>query len=90
MNLFDPDMMRCITDVVQALEQRLEKFSSAISEATEAFIELEDEETCSYYLVDHTLRVPFWLEEVQTEAVALRESVSNNHLRMYFFVSYVS
>ncbi|KAI0703717.1 hypothetical protein BC835DRAFT_1410454 [Cytidiella melzeri] len=81
-NLYDSDILQQILQVVDVVEEKLAAFKSTNSETTEIFLELEDDETCSYYLIDHTLRVQFWLEEVSTDDLGMRASASAEHLRL--------
>jgi hypothetical protein len=68
-------------EVIDVFETKLTRFKSAMSDSVEIFLELEDKETCLYYLVDHALRVQFWLEDVYTGDLGMRPSASDEHAR---------
>lgn len=79
--LYDSATLEQILQVLKVVEDKLTHFPSTISKTTEVFLELADEDICRYYLVDHSLRVEYWLEEVSTSDLYLPETASEDHLR---------
>jgi len=55
-----------------------------LSDSYELYLEFdEDDLSCGYYIVDHSKRCIFWLEEVNTENIGMNPSFSTEHLREY-------
>lgn len=83
--LYRPEVMAKIaswtTMVQEALNIKGIKFTGAI----ELFLEpREDMESCGYYLVDHSTRSEFWIDQVSTELLGLPQVVSMSHLSTFF------
>jgi hypothetical protein len=56
-----------------------------LSDSYELYLEFyEDDLSCGYYIVDHSQRCVFWLEQVSTEDIEMSLSFSLEHLRQYF------
>ena len=92
--MYDTNVLEQITEVLEVIETKLTEFSTAVSDTTELYLELDEEDdyTCSYYFVDHALRAQFWWEEVSTDELGARNCVSDDHLRMkwYLFIQTVN
>ncbi|KAJ7291374.1 hypothetical protein C8J57DRAFT_1272469 [Mycena rebaudengoi] len=79
--LYHPDVLDKAVRWIQKIEDRIADKRIAISNQTELFIKIEDED-CAYYLVDHTTNAQFWLEDIDTETndLGLPPVVSTSHL----------
>lgn len=81
--MLNPAVQRKVLEVAEIVDDTLASHKAALSDAVEFFMTLEDDDqTCAYYLVDHRLRVEFWLENVDTDDLDLPPSASEEHLRM--------
>ncbi|KAJ7231978.1 hypothetical protein C8J57DRAFT_1384368 [Mycena rebaudengoi] len=78
--IYRPDVLDKAICWIQKIEDRITDKRIAISNQTELFIKLEDED-CAYYLVDHTTNAQFWLEDIETETndLGLPPVVSTSH-----------
>ncbi|KAJ7240437.1 hypothetical protein C8J57DRAFT_1370797 [Mycena rebaudengoi] len=77
--LYRPDILDKAVRWIQKIEDRIADKSIAISDQTELFIKIEDED-CAYYLVDHTTNSQFWLEDIETDDLGLPPVVSTSQL----------
>ncbi len=82
-NIYDTETFQQVTEVSDVAIARLAETQPVISEVIELFLELEDDFCCSYYLIDHSLRAQFWLEDVSSDELGARNCASDDHLRMY-------
>lgn len=47
---------------------------------TEVFIDVEDENGCSYYLVNSNMKTIFWLDPISSDVLGLLPVVSHSHM----------
>ncbi|KAI0806199.1 hypothetical protein BC629DRAFT_1151614 [Irpex lacteus] len=80
-NIYDAETFQQVAEVSDVAVAKLAETQPVISEAIELFLELEDDFCCSYYLIDHSLRAQFWLEEVSSDELGARNCASDDHLR---------
>ena len=69
---------------VATIQNILKMQDISLPGSTEIYLDPEDEEEkCSYYIVDHTLKSLSWLDSVDTDDIGLRPAVSEEHLGMF-------
>lgn len=61
-NLRDPRVLKEITRFVNRMEAKVEESGEALPTNVEVVLELGNDEW-EYYMIDHNLRAPFWLDE---------------------------
>ncbi|KAJ7120005.1 hypothetical protein C8R46DRAFT_127852 [Mycena filopes] len=66
----------------EVIEGLLSSAGVVVAPNVELFLQLEGEEGCAYYLVDHATYTQFWLEKSSTELLGLREVISTSHLQI--------
>ncbi|THU87596.1 hypothetical protein K435DRAFT_681443, partial [Dendrothele bispora CBS 962.96] len=77
--MYSPGPMAKLLDWVSRIEITLEEKNIPLSESTELFVMLQEDD-CLYY---HTVRTQFWLEEVQTDKLGIQDYDSPSHLKLY-------
>ncbi|KAG8929752.1 hypothetical protein FRC02_005100 [Tulasnella sp. 418] len=59
--------------------------------SSEVYLELQSDPSqgeCRYYLIDHSTRVPFWVDDVSTEELGLEPVASTDHMRSMLIPEY--
>lgn len=80
--LYRSEIMDKISSWTSKVEEALQIKGIKPSSTVELFLEpREDMESCGYYLVDHSTRSEFWIDQVSTELLGLAPVVSMSHLR---------
>jgi hypothetical protein len=60
----------------------LEEITVPLSSSFELYLEYDqDQHRCGYYIVDHSKRSIFWLENLSTQTVGINPAFSQEHLR---------
>jgi len=80
--LYALDVQDKISYWIEQFNRRLAASATHLPESAELFLELEEADTCLYYLVDYDARVEFWIEELDTEVLGLSPAVSDSHRRL--------
>jgi hypothetical protein len=79
--LYRSEIMDKISCWTNSIEKALRIRGIEPSDKMELFLEpREDLESCGYYLVDHSTHSEFWIDQVSTEFLGLRQVVSLSHL----------
>ena len=76
-------LMAHYEDITDLLKQR----EMALADFSDLFMQLDDQNVCSYYIVDHFQRSLFWLEDVTSEDLCLPYAVSAAQLSQFKFYS---
>ncbi|KAJ3491301.1 hypothetical protein NLI96_g803 [Meripilus lineatus] len=79
--LHSPKIQSQIQGAVTAFDRLVSDAKVTLTESTEVFLELEDDD-CLYYIADHASRTVFWVHPTNTEDLSLRAVVSDSHLRI--------
>jgi len=80
--LYRSEIMDKVSCWASSIEEALRIRGIETSDKMELFLEPgEDLESCGYYLVNHSTRSEFWIDQVSTEFLGLRQVVSLSHLR---------
>ena len=79
-----PEIMDKVSSWTSSVENALRIKGITPPATTELFLEPhEGLESCGYYLVDHTTRSEFWIDQVSTEVLQLDRVVSISHLSAF-------
>ncbi|GBE84018.1 hypothetical protein SCP_0510780 [Sparassis crispa] len=85
-DLYSHEVQEKIAHWVAVVNSVLVERKTHVPRTAELFLELDSTgDSCFYYLVDHTARVEFWLQEITTDLqvlLDLPESVSDSHMRL--------
>jgi hypothetical protein len=82
--LYRPEIMDKISSWTFKVEEALQIKGIKPTSTMELFLEpREDLESCGYYLVDHSTRSEFWIDQVSTELLGLPPVVSTSHLSTF-------
>ncbi|KAJ7158968.1 hypothetical protein C8R43DRAFT_994627 [Mycena crocata] len=79
--LYLPGDLKRIYRWIQQIHDILSQTNIIISQQTELFLKLEDED-CAYYFVDHATRTQFWLETYETDELGIPPVVSTSQLKI--------
>ncbi|KAJ7089176.1 hypothetical protein B0H15DRAFT_277895 [Mycena belliarum] len=79
--LYRPEILDRATRWIKRIEDIVANTNFPISDQTELFIELEDED-CAYYFVDHATHAQSWLEDTNTDDLGLPPVVSLSQLNI--------
>ncbi|KAG8929304.1 hypothetical protein FRC03_008937 [Tulasnella sp. 419] len=58
---------------------------------SEIYLEIQTispQRECRYYLIDHSIRIPFWLDDISTEELGLEAVESPDHMRSMLIPEY--
>ncbi|THH32081.1 hypothetical protein EUX98_g2117 [Antrodiella citrinella] len=81
-NMYAEVVQEKVAQWIDEIENFAASRAICLSETVELTVDPSDDlEYCKYYLVDHSSRVEFWLDEVTTEELGIRTAVSEAHLR---------
>lgn len=83
--LNDDAELKTTLEWISVFDKTLSAQNLLVTDAMELYLEPDqDEGCCRYYLIDHTTRAMFWLEEVETEGLGIASTVSPDHLRQSY------
>ncbi|KAG6847623.1 hypothetical protein H0H93_006975, partial [Arthromyces matolae] len=78
--LYDQKVMERVDYWIKDIEDTLPKKGIVLSDKVELFIEVDDDNDCAFYFIDHHTRTQFWLDNVTTEDMGIDPVVSPSHL----------
>lgn len=80
--IYSPGTLKQIIRWMLAIEDLARSMGTNLSPSIEIFLQLDedDEDRCSYYLVDHSSCSVFWLHETSSETLGIPGSTSYSHL----------
>lgn len=79
--MYRSETMERISYWSKMIEDLLFQRDLPISDEVELFLQLDNEaNSCAYYLIDHSSRTQFWIDELPTDVLNLPPVVSNSHL----------
>lgn len=81
--MLDSTIQAEVLEAIEVVDEKVADHKAALSDTVEVYINLDGDNTCGYYLIDHSLRVQFWLDEVDTDELYLPPSASEEHFRGY-------
>ncbi|EGN92905.1 hypothetical protein SERLA73DRAFT_156742 [Serpula lacrymans var. lacrymans S7.3] len=83
-NMDDPHVATAVSFCVKWIEDTLWQRNIELPDSAELFLQLEDtqENSCSYYFVDHASRTEFWIDKMDTESLDMDPVVSASHLNL--------
>ena len=82
----NPNVQDQIQSMIEAFEVAVCKEQILLPQSAELFLEPSVSGPCLYYLVDHAIRVVFWIYPTATENLSLHPVVSDSHLSAYSWV----
>jgi len=93
LNIYEPSQ-----ESIDFWVKRMEDFvamqdNQLLAGALELYLEpheLDPHQSCSYYLVSHSTRKVFWLEEVSSESLGMAPVVSDTHFGAYIRLFFLS
>jgi hypothetical protein len=73
--------METILGFAKQIEELILERNIVLGDSAELFLQIDDDDpqSCGYYLVDHTSRTIFWLEDVSMEDLGIPPVISASH-----------